>query len=77
MRVVPGRKHLQRPGNYEGHGLSMSIRGEREIAFRDTLLVTRDEEPALLFYTTEKIGPLTQWDLSIDGPGYEEVTARA
>jgi len=76
VRVVPGRKQLERSSNYANLGINLVIKGEEEISFRDTLLTARDGQPALLFYTTDVIDPFTTWDLSITGPGYNEVTAK-
>jgi hypothetical protein len=76
VRVVPGRKLLERPSSYSGHGINLTLRGVNSVDFRDTLLQLQNGEPALLFYSVDSIGPLTQWDLSMTGKDYGEVTAK-
>lgn len=75
IRVVPGRQQLARPRSYHNHGHSLTIRGSRSIDFRDTLLNISDDEQALLFYTTELLEPLSEWEVSIYDSAMNEVTA--
>lgn len=76
VRVIPGRHRLERPADYVGHGISLLLRGNIEIEFRDTILTARDGNKALLFYTVDSIGPSTQWELMVIGANYNPVHAR-
>jgi len=75
IRVVPGRQQLKRPPSYHNHGHTLTIRGSRSIDFRDTLINISNDEQALLFYTTELLEPLSEWDVSIYDRDLNEVTA--
>jgi hypothetical protein len=54
----------------------LTIRGSRSIDFRDTLINIGINEQALLFYTTELLEPLSEWDVSIYDRDMNEVTAK-
>lgn len=76
IRVVPGRKTLDRPDDYSNSGIELRLsNGQRTVAFRDSVVSIGDSIRALVFYTTEPFEPNTSWKMEVSGPGYSTVTA--
>ncbi len=76
IRVVPGRKTLERPDDYAGLDIRLQMsNASKTIAFQDSVVSIGDSIRALVFYSTELFEPNTTWHMELSGPGYNTVTA--